>query len=195
MKVYAFQSIGLPQIIAEDADANGFKATLTIPKESIFDIAKVLMVYAFHNVDQQAVQEFAREIMSTVTEPVATHNAAVNDPRFTEQDRQNIFESLLDEAGDMSRKDMAEILMDGTDLVDCVAYALPNDIDLEAIVEMLERIRADDDEAHITGEFLREHDDGDGYAMMLDFAKRMKLISDDEDELTDLGIEFVRQHL
>lgn len=195
MKVYAFQSIGLPQIIAEDADHNGFKATLTIPKESIFDIAKVLMVYAFHNVEQQAVQAFAQEIMSTVIDPVAVHNAAVNDPRFTEQDKQAIFEYFLQEAGDMSIKDMASILMDGADLVDCVTGACPVEFDPEDVARMLEHI-GNSEEDYINGEFLRDHDDdGDNYAGMLDWSKCMKLVDDGENELTELGREFVGQHL
>lgn len=189
MKVYAFQSIGLPQIIAEDADHNGFKATLTIPKESIFDIAKVLMVYAFHNVEQQAVQEFAREVLGIKEPTEEPHVPAWQLPMFTDQDREAIVASMMDEVADESVKDRAHDALEHLSLAETIAYVFPDD--LEPLVEMLQRIDNKSDEEHITGEFLREHDDGDDYDTMLDFAVRMSLLNDDETELTDLGREFV----
>lgn len=191
MKIYAFQSIGLPQIIAEDADHSGLKATLTIPKESIFDIAKVLMVYAFHNIEQQAVQEFAREIISTVIDPVPCH-----DPRFNEQDLQSMWEGALEEAGDLSTKEIAELVMDSWDLVSCIAACTVIDGNhvCEPLAEMLQHL-ANEGEDYVNGEFLRLHDDGDGYPALLDFAKRMGLIDEAEENITDLGREYMESLL
>lgn len=64
--------------------------------------------------------------------------------------------------------------------------------DTENVWEHLQRIHSESDEAYITGEFLRLHDDdGDDYAGMLDWCKRFNLINETEDGLTDLGIEFM----
>lgn len=194
MKVYAFQSIGLPQVIAEDdrprAENNGFKASLTIPAASTFDIAKVLLVYALHNVDREAVEELAREILD-IKAPAAEepHVAAWQLPMFTDQDREAIVASMMDEVADESVKDRAHDALEHLSLAETIAYVFPDD--LEPLVEMLQRIDNKSDEEHITGEFLREHNDGDDYDTMLDFAVRMSLLNDDETELTDLGREFV----
>jgi AcrR family transcriptional regulator len=125
-------------------------------------------------------------------EPTAPIRLA-NDPRFTDQDREAMWDYFLDEANDMSHKDMAEILMEGADLIELIGAVFPKDV--EDVARMLEIMTTEDD-GHINGEFLRAHDDdGDDYASMLDFAKRMKLISDDEETVTDLGREFISTYL
>lgn len=133
--------------------------------------------------------------------PVRTHINPINDPRFTEQDREYIWHTALDEACDMSTKDVAEILLDGYELVDCVVELLDED-DREELASLLERVMSNDDE-YCTVAYMREHEDdlkSQGVPhehidinRLFDFAKRMKLTNEDETEVTELGREFIAQ--
>jgi len=115
------------------------------------------------------------------------------DPRFTEQDQQSMFEAALDEGSDLSRKEIAQLVMDSWDLCSCVAACtiIAGEHSCEDLARMLQHF-ANEEETYVNGEFLRlNDDDGDNYAALLDFAKRMKLINDDETELTELGREYM----
>lgn len=116
-----------------------------------------------------------------------------NDPRFSEQDQQQMFEGALEEGSDLGRKEIAQLVLDSWDLVSCIAACsvINGEHTCEPLAEMLQRIDNQEDEAYITGQFFREHDDEDGYPAMLDFAKRMGLINEDETTITDLGREYM----
>ena len=115
------------------------------------------------------------------------------DPRFNEQDLQSMWEGALEEGSNLGRKEIAELVMDSWDLVSCIAACtvIDGEHSCEPLAEMLQRIDNKGDEEYITGEFLREHDDGDGYPALLDFAKRMGLIDEAEENITDLGREYM----
>lgn len=119
------------------------------------------------------------------------------DPRFNEQDLQSMWEGALEEGSDLGRKEIAELVMDSWDLVSCIAACtvIDGEHSCEPLAEMLQRIDNKGDEEYITGEFLREHDDGDGYPALLDFAKRMGLIDEAEENITDLGREYMESLL
>lgn len=114
-------------------------------------------------------------------------------PMFTEQDREAIISSMMDELADESLKHRAHDALEHMSLAETIGYVFPDD--LEALVEMLQRIDNGGDEEYITGEFLRLHNDEDDYDTMLDFCVRMKLLNEAEDTLTDLGREFMGLHL
>lgn len=114
-------------------------------------------------------------------------------PMFTEQDREAIISSMMDELADESLRDRAHDALRDLPLAEVIGYVFPDD--LEALVEMLQRIDNGGDEEYITGEFLRNHNDEDDYDTMLDFCVRMNLLNADEDTLTDLGREFMGLHL
>lgn len=115
------------------------------------------------------------------------------DPRFTDADKQLMWLAALDEAADLKVKEIAELVMDSWDMSSCVAACtvIAGEHSCEPLAEMLQRIDNKGEEEYITGEFLREHDDGDGYPELLDYAKRMGLINVDETELTELGREYM----
>jgi len=115
------------------------------------------------------------------------------DPRFTEQDLQQMWEGALEEGNDLGRKEIAELVMDGWDLTSCIAACtvINGEHRCDELAQILQRIDRRDEEDYITGEFLRLHDDdGDDYGLILDFAKRMGLINEDETEATELGKEY-----
>lgn len=193
MRVYAFQSMGLPQIIAQDdrgfPEGTGFKASLSIPRESAVQVAKVLLNYA-SRVDPVSVMKMAQEIVDTKddVEKVAPFYLL---PMFTDQDRNALISHLMDELCDENLKDRATRHAEGLTLVETIARVFPNDA--EALAEMLQRIQNGDGELHIDGEFLREHDDGDGYDTMLNYAVRVGLLNKEETLLTDTGKAFVAE--
>lgn len=194
MKVYAFQSIGLPQIIAEDdrpfKDSTGLKASMTIPRNAVVQIVEVLIRNAFA-VDPEAVMRMAQEIVDTKddVEEVAPFYLL---PMFTDQDREAIMSSLMDELRDEDLRDRATHHAAGLSLVETIAHVFPDDVG--ALAEMLQRIQNGDDELHIDGEFLREHNDGDDYDTMLDYAVRVGLLNGEETLLTDTGKAFVAEY-
>lgn len=113
-------------------------------------------------------------------------------PMFSEEDKERIVSSMMDEVADESTKDRAHERLEQIDLVETIGYALPGNYDMEFFVEMIQGI---DREDYITGEFLRNHDDdGDDYAGQLEFAKRMGLIDEAEETVTDRGREFYVTH-
>lgn len=107
---------------------------------------------------------------------------------LTAEERQEAL-SLMEEEIRGSLSDIAlEKLMQG-DVIELLSYACP---DPSGYADTLQRIHSESDEAYITGEFLRLHDDdGDDYAGMLDWCKRFNLINEAEDELTEHGVEFM----
>lgn len=116
-------------------------------------------------------------------------------PMFTDEDRQLMFNMVLAEAADISIRDMAELLMDDLSLISCIGYALPPQYDVEDLARMLQHLD-NPEEDYLNGEFLRENDnDGDGYAELLDYSKRMGLIDENETELTERGKEFVGENI
>lgn len=124
--------------------------------------------------------------MASIVDPVGP--PAWQLPKFTDQDREAIVSSLMDELADESLKDRAHAALETMPLVEVIGYVFPDDN--EDLARMLDVMLTEDD-GHINGEFLRLHnDDGDDYDTMLDFAKRMGLITDDENAVTDLGREF-----
>lgn len=115
------------------------------------------------------------------------------DPRFTEADQQLMFEGALEEGGDLSVKEVAQLVMDTWDLTSCIAACTVIDGEhrCEELAQILQRLDQPAGEDYVNGEFLRLHDDdGDNYAGLLDFAKRMKLITEDENDCTELGKEY-----
>lgn len=130
-------------------------------------------------------------------QPGPTNDMPRYDPRFNEIDQQSMWEGALEEAGDLSTKDIAQLVMDSWDLVSCIAACtvIDGEHSCEPLAEMLQRIDNKGEEEYITGEFLREHDDGDGYPALLDFAKRMGLIDEAEENITDLGREYMESLL
>ena len=154
----------------------------------------VLLTFGFkaheQNLTLEQTLKMAEPLLPKELLPVREHRAPCYDPRFTDADREAIFQSFLDEAHDMSHKDMAQILLEGAELVECIGACVPTDCEVEHMAEMLQHLD-NDEETYVNGEFLREHNDGDGHDVMLDFAKRMGLTNEDETKLTDLGKEFV----
>lgn len=106
---------------------------------------------------------------------------------FTDEEKNQMVIMMEEEIRD-SLKHFAQDTLDGEDEVSIIGYAAD---DCEALAEMLQRIDNKGDEEYITGEFLREHDDGDGYPAMLDFATRTGLLGEDEETVTDRGREFI----
>lgn len=107
---------------------------------------------------------------------------------FTEQDRQVMRETSMAEVSDASMKDLAEQCLDNESLIGCIGYACRGDPqDLSRMLLNIDMTL----EYPVDGEFLRSHDDdGEDYAGMLDFAKRMGLIDEEEKTVTPLGVEF-----
>lgn len=137
--------------------------------------------------------EFVVENLEHGPGDIPPSNMPRYDPRFNEQDLQSMWEGALEEGSDLGRKKIAELVMDSWDLVSCIAACtvIDGEHSCEPLAKMLQRIDNKGDEEYITGEFLREHDDGDGYPSLLDFAKRMGLIDEAEENITDLGREYM----
>lgn len=106
---------------------------------------------------------------------------------FTDEEKNQMVIMMEEEIRD-SLKHFAQDTLDGEDEVSIIGYAAD---DPEALAEMLQRIRNNGDEEHINGEFLRLHDDEDGYPAMLDFATRTGLLGEDEETVTERGVEFI----
>jgi hypothetical protein len=115
------------------------------------------------------------------------------DPRFNEQDQQLMFEGALEEGSDLGRKEIAQLVMDSWDLTSCIAACtiINGEHRCEELAQILQRLDQPAGEDYVNGEFLRMHDDdGDDYGLILDFAKRMGLINEEETECTELGKEY-----
>ena len=142
---------------------------------------------------EQWLFEFVVENLERGPGDIPPHPMPRYDPRFNAQDQQSMFEGALEEGSDLGRKDIAQLVMASWDMVSCIAACtvIDGEHSCEPLAEMLQRIDNKGDEEYITGEFLREHDDGDGYPALLDFAKRMGLIDEAEENITDLGREYM----
>lgn len=109
-------------------------------------------------------------------------------PLFTDEDRETIVQMVMDEIGDASIKDLAHQHLEDEDLIECIGYAYPFE-DPEHLATMLQSII---DEDYVNGEFLRFHDDdGDNLTGQVEFAKRMGLIDEAEEVVTERGLEFI----
>lgn len=109
-------------------------------------------------------------------------------PLFTDEDRETIVQLVMDEIGDASIKDLAHQHLEDEDLIECIGYAYPFE-DPEHLATMLQSII---DEDYVNGEFLRFHDDdGDNLTGQVEFAKRMGLIDEAEEAVTERGREFI----
>jgi len=166
---------------------------------NLTDRQRSILLTALQGLDLHAVQlGIEREEITTLLQLFAEPLVMPRyDPRFIAADHQSMWEGALEEAADLSTKEIAELVMDNWDLVSCIAACSVIDGNhiFEPLAEMLQWIDNKEDEEYNTGEFLREHDNGDGYPALLDFAVRMSLLNDDETELTDLGHEFVENNL
>lgn len=162
---------------------------------TVTDRQRSILLTALQGLDLHAIQlGIEREEITTLLKLFAEPDVMPRyDPRFTEQDQQQMWEGALEEAVDLSTKEIAQLVMDGWDLCSCVAACSVIDGHhiCEDLARMLDHLR-NPEETYVNGEFLRLNDnDGDNYAGLLDFAKRMKLINDEETELTELGVEYV----
>lgn len=115
---------------------------------------------------------------------------------FSPDDREMVRGSLSDII--MDEVDVAAEInnrMDKLSIIEAITLVYPDDV--QQLVEMLDSIRGDPDEhSSVSGAFLRVHaEDEDNIEELLSFACRMNLLNDDEDELTDLGRQFVEHHL
>lgn len=110
-------------------------------------------------------------------------------PIFTDEDREAIVSSIMDELADESLKDRAHDALDHLSLVETIGYVFPDNTD--ELVSMLESIEKED---YVNGEFLRAHDEDYEYSALLDFAVRMGLLTKDEETVTDLGRQFIGEH-
>lgn len=114
-------------------------------------------------------------------------------PMFTEKDRQAIFDNVREEVEqEFDSKYETRKLIEKLSLAETIGYIFPDDVGV--LVEMLQRIDNDDEEQHISGEFLRLNNDEDDYDTMLDFCVRMKLLNETEDTVTELGKQFINTH-
>lgn len=120
-----------------------------------------------------------------------TQNSLLEDPRFTDEDKSRIIECIMDEIRDCL-KDSAIEQAEKEPLIELISYA---DGDPELTANVLQSMSLTDG-PKVNGEFLRVHDDDDeNYAETLDFAKRMKLITEDEETVTELGTEYMGRWL
>lgn len=110
-------------------------------------------------------------------------------PMFSDEDREAIVSSMMDELADESLKDRAHDALEHLSLVETIGYVFPDNT--EELVSMLQSIEKED---YVNGEFLRTHDEDYEYSALLDFAVRMGLLTKDEETVTDLGRQFIGEH-
>ncbi len=112
-------------------------------------------------------------------------------PMFTDKDREAMVSTWRDKLLDEDPRDWARAELEGLDLIDTIASIFPDDE--EALVDVLRYLDPQQEDSFVSGEFLRENDDDDDYPSLLDFAKRMGLIDEQETEITDRGREFMER--
>lgn len=138
--------------------------------------------------EQSTAIHMLADKMASIVDPVGP--PAWQLPIFTDQDREVIVSSVMDELADESIKDRAHDALETISYIETIGYAFAGDLD--DLVRVLDIMLTDDD-GHVNGEFLRLHDEDNVYSPVLDFAKRFKLISDDENGVTELGRNFYGQ--
>ena len=114
----------------------------------------------------------------------------IADERFTHADRIKIKREAERQVFDC-QLEIAQDLIGESDMLTLISWA-SKDPELLANILMSMRIELG---PKVNGDFLRAHDDdGDEYALHLDFAKRMGLIDEAEENVTPLGVEFMQRY-
>jgi hypothetical protein len=106
-------------------------------------------------------------------------------PLFTDEDRENMCTMLEDELADEDLKDRVHDRLDGMDMPELILYAC----EYEGLGRVLSLLQTE----KVNGDFLRENEDDEGFKELLEYAARMKLINEDQDELTELGIQVMNE--
>lgn len=133
--------------------------------------------------DQATVDKLMAMFNDRIPEPV-NH---LDNPIFTNADRNTIVQVVMEEIQDCV-KDLAHQQIADEPLVELIGYACEDSCEMAS---MLSKFIGTVDVEPVDGEFLRLHDDDDNYAGQLEWAKRMKLLNACEDDVTDLGREFI----
>lgn len=170
------------------------KATDSTDRDMVLVLCGFIETLSKH--DQRALPDFMVDSLSRLPGDFGelAEGLPRYDDRFTELDKQNMWEGALDEGSDLDRKEIAELVLDSWDIVSCIAACtvIRGEHKCEELAHVLQHLSGKLETGHVNGEFLRAHDDdGDGYAELLDFAKRMGLIDETENELTDIGTEYM----
>lgn len=105
---------------------------------------------------------------------------------FTEDEQDTMAIIKIEEIHECA-KDLAHEELDTFDLVDCIDLI---DDDSGDTCRMLQEIEKDSNWA----EMARTHDEDNEYSRVLDFCKRLELITADELRITDLGKQYVASY-
>ena len=136
--------------------------------------------------DRRALEDYVVENLSRLPGDMSS-TTPWDDTRFTDADR-NLMVICVEEEIRDSTKDLAFEQLEKEPMVELIGYADP---DPDGTVFAIQHL-CNPEETRVDGEFLRSlPEDGDDYPRALDYAKRMGLINEAENEVTPLGMEFI----